>query len=108
MLVIKRVNKKKIILLGLVILLALGISGYLIFNAYFSDKTNFIKPKIKFGSELVMIPKIETRFEADFLGKEPYIKLRQHGQLPVEVGSIGRSNPFLPTGTTTTAGFFEF
>lgn len=108
MLVTKRINKKKIILLGAVILLAVGGSGYLIFNAYFSNKVNFIKPKIKFGSELVTIPKTETRFEADFLSKEPYSRLREYGQLPVAVGPLGRSNPFVPVGATTTAGFFEF
>ncbi len=90
-------SKKKTILLVLVLILVVGAMIYILGNFYSQQqetgKSKETTPKV--AGSLSAIQPLEIDLVADFLVKEPYIKLEPHGQLPVKAGRIGRENPFL-------------
>ena len=94
MLVPKKIKgSKRFILIGIIIL-ALGIIGYLVY-------TNLLPAghTAKTGNKKINQPvttlKIDLKFTDDFLKKAPYTQLRAHSQLPVTVVQVGREDPFM-------------
>lgn len=94
MLVPRKISRKKIIILIFVIVIVLGFIIYLLINNFLVREISLPSTEIKTG--LLMRPRMETRFETDFLRQQPYIRLKEHIKLPVQVqaGEIGRKNPF--------------
>lgn len=93
MLVAKKISgAKKIILITVVIVIFFAI-GYLLFSSFGVFKFS-VSPTLPV--KILPSTVINPVLPADFFKKPPYSRLRQHGSLPVIVGSLGRPNPFLP------------
>ena len=81
--------------LSIAVLALLGVIAYLVY-------TNFINPEHKrviditkaLGGDVTLIPGLNSKLADDFLTKQPYIKLKQHGILPITIIKLGRTNPF--------------
>lgn len=80
-------NKKLLIALGIVVLVAIG--WYL-----FIGKGEGWEPaKV---SEQALEKSGQYQFDLSFLETEFVKSLEQYGRFPIEKGRLGRSNPFLP------------
>ena len=77
-----------------VMVILVGLIGYLLYDNFLSG---YIKPadSVEVNIKPLVVPTVNTEFETDFLSKEPYINLKENGDLPVKAGRIGRPNPFL-------------
>ena len=104
MLAIKKSSKKKTIILTSIVLINVVLIGYFIIRNYLPESSSTVSSTDK--KEEVAAPSISTSFDSDFITKEPFIKLRLRGAFPIEVGEMGRPNPFMSSELvpTTTDG----
>ncbi|MDX9892806.1 MAG: hypothetical protein RB292_00125 [Patescibacteria group bacterium] len=92
MLVAKKLNATKKIILTVLLLATLGLAGYLVYKIFLSESFAINKPIVVDIDKLV-VPKINTAMPSDFLNQSPYLDLKaRSSQLPS--GRVGRSNPF--------------
>ena len=93
MLLPKKISGVKKVFLVLVMVMIIGIIGYLIFDNFFGGSLVFIKP-LEVQVDVFSAPTIEPKFDTNFLSQEPYTSFEENGQLPVTADSVGRPNPF--------------
>lgn len=91
MLIPQRLSKNKSIILAVIVVASVGLTLYLLAVNFWGGAS---VPRVITAPIIGSQPAIETGFLNDFVSREPYTKLEQHGQRPVEVGSVGRDNPF--------------
>jgi len=91
----KMASKKRSILVVVLIIVISGI-GYLVYTNFFTTEVEVGQPIVKAKESVSITPGLETNIDDSFLDSSPYVKLKQHGKLPVTVDSIGRRNPFQP------------
>lgn len=94
MLIPKKLKEsKRFILIGIVVLV-LGVIGYLVYtNLFTASPTSSVGQKKI--NQPVATSKIDLKFADDFLQKAPYNQLRSHTELPVTVEQVGRPDPFM-------------
>src|SRR3989338_5077815 len=114
MLVPQRLNRSKFIALIIITVAAVALMLYLLASSFWGGRGSV--PSEHLTPAIIGVAPIKTDFAADLLNREPYTKLKQHGELPVSVGAVGRDNPFEPAdgsqpetdpgapATTTTPG----
>ena len=88
----KLTRSKKTALIFISLVLVIVIS-YLIYSNFLAEKIEIIKP-LEVEVETLVVPKIQSDIEDDFLNKEPYRDLKSNASLPVTIGKTGRQNPF--------------
>jgi ABC-type uncharacterized transport system permease subunit len=93
MLVAKRMQNWKKIVLAIFAIAVLGLIGYLIYTNYFSSSARVVSSQTK-KVETLVVPRIDPNFSDDFLSKQPYLNLRSPGDLIFNIESSGKVNPF--------------
>lgn len=91
MLIPQRLDKNKSIILAVIVVASVGLTLYLLAVNFWGGAS---VPLAITSPKTISQPPIDTGFSSDFINREPYNKLEQHGQRPVEVGPVGRDNPF--------------
>ena len=93
MLLPKKISGPRKIILLIVVVILIGVIGYLVYDNFLSQNLAIIQP-LPVEVEILAVPTIEPKFETDFLSQEPYRSFEENGQLPVRVENLGRPNPF--------------
>ncbi|MFH1598495.1 MAG: hypothetical protein ABIB97_05540 [Patescibacteria group bacterium] len=90
-LVKKEISTKRIIRL-VIIFAVVGIAGWLFIYITSSDTidTNILTNVSQNSGDLQIV----TSTGHDLLESDDFLNLRQHGQLPVKKGNVGKLNPF--------------
>jgi len=94
MLIPQRLNSRTFITLAIITAVAVGLIVYLLATYFWGSST---VPVGSVSPPIVSVTPIETTFANEMIGREPYTKLQEHGELPVSVGTVGRDNPFVPS-----------
>lgn len=89
----KKMSKKKSTMLSLVMIVIIGIIGYLIYSNFFASK-NLNTSGGQAPVDVVLLPGLNTTIANDFFDRKPYTGLTENGRLPVSPGPVGRINPF--------------
>ena len=87
----KGTNLKKIILIVFMTIIG-GVTLYLLYSNFSGDLS--VPHKQSIGVSKLNVPEVNIDFDSSYFGKSPYKDLIQYGDLPVEAGLSGRSNPF--------------
>ncbi|MFA4936793.1 MAG: hypothetical protein WC575_00660 [Patescibacteria group bacterium] len=105
MLIPKSLPLKKVIILSIVLIVALGLAGYFIYENFLKDKVvstleSGFRSKQQLFEQPVVLPEVQD-FDANFFNNELIIELQNYGPLPVIVddNTQGRDNPFAPLST---------
>ncbi|NUM25533.1 MAG: hypothetical protein HUU49_02795 [Candidatus Buchananbacteria bacterium] len=93
MLLPKKIRGPKKIFLLSVMAVLVGVTAYLVYDNFLKD---LMRPSAITEIQVtpLVVPTINTKFETSFLSQEPYTRLEENGNLPVEIGALGRPNPF--------------
>ena len=98
MLARKSLSKKRIIILGGTMVLLWGIIGVVVY-LNFVPKAPSIKPTLVLPIEPIISPgqptgKFDLKTSADILRDPALTNLKIFGEVPLEVTTLGRDNPF--------------
>jgi hypothetical protein len=94
-------SRKKLTLLLVVLLFFLSATIFLLYKNFLVKKRYF-RETFQFGRDSISERILEKEFAPfsklinDLFQREDFKFLKIHGQLPVEKGETGRSNPFMP------------
>ncbi len=98
MLVAKSLSKGKIVVFVVIIIIAVGASGYFLYQGYLKDKINISNPFAQSsGSDLfgdnVYLPEVK-RFDEQFFTSPEIQRLNNSAKLPLTADNVGKANPF--------------
>jgi len=93
MLAPKKINRKKIIIYSLVIVIVLSTVTFLFYQE-FSNKNILGDKSVSTANNLVIPSPIETTFGQKIFSNLLFKDLEMNGNLPVKIREQGRTNPF--------------
>lgn len=92
----KKMKGSKRAILIIIIILLLAVISYLVYANFFTGNKKILTTKSlkTLSNEIIIMPGLNPKLMDDFLVKSPYIDFKQHGDLPIKIDQMGRTNPF--------------
>ncbi|MFA4881016.1 MAG: hypothetical protein WC650_05345 [Candidatus Doudnabacteria bacterium] len=106
-----KAKRKQTILIG-IFLVAILVTGYLVYTSFFGRKSSEPVPELGAVPDIIPVvpgaivtaPSITTpsqnvpssKLKTDLLTDPRFSQLVIFGEVPIEVGPVGRDNPFIP------------
>ena len=91
----KKLSTNRTGILSLVAVTLVSLIGYLLYDNFIASTPNKTGLDQQVAADLsIELPQVKIEFITDFLGIPPYTELQRHGNYPVEVGVVGKANPF--------------
>lgn len=94
MLAPKKVSGKKITIYSLILIIVLAGVGILIYKNFIAQGKKGKAVLTPSPQEQILPSRLEVNFPGEVLKNPLLNNLKMHGQLPVEAGEQGRTNPF--------------